>query len=94
MTHGIHIDRQALLRRAAEMGPGHRGKRDPSNAVERSALATALSDEAPAYLHTEHTWIDRRAKLFEAGEYPDKGLASRRRCCGPWTPTSICRFRS
>lgn len=57
------------------MGPGHRGKRDPSNAVERSALAAALSDDAPAYLHTEHTWIDRRAKLFETGEYPDKGVS-------------------
>jgi hypothetical protein len=22
----------------------------------------------------EESWIDRRAKLFEAGEYPDKGL--------------------
>ena len=34
-----------------------------------------MSDDAPAYLHTEHTWIDRRAKLFEVGEYPDKGVS-------------------
>lgn len=28
----------------------------------------------PAYLGTHTAWVDRQAKLFEAGDYPDKGV--------------------
>lgn len=37
-------------------------------------LAARLGEHAPAHLATGRDWIDRRAKLFEAGDYPDKGL--------------------
>lgn len=31
-------------------------------------------EEPPPYLELEPKWVERRAKLFEAGDYPDKGL--------------------
>ncbi|MBS1715873.1 MAG: hypothetical protein JST30_16215 [Armatimonadetes bacterium] len=32
------------------------------------------ANTSPPPLDPAYTWIDRRAKLFEAGDYPDKGL--------------------
>jgi len=32
------------------------------------------ANNSPPLLDPAHVWIDRRAKLFEAGDYPDKGL--------------------
>jgi hypothetical protein len=67
--------RSDLLRRAAEAGPGYRGRREALDPGVRRALAEeiALIGEAvPAYLESPSDWVDRRAKLFEAGEYPDK----------------------
>lgn len=69
--------RSALLRRAAEAGPGYRGIRTPLQAEDAQALASELESAGvspPPYLRTATLWIDRRAKLFEAGEFPDKGV--------------------
>ncbi|MCW5938710.1 MAG: hypothetical protein KF884_05815 [Fimbriimonadaceae bacterium] len=35
----------------------------------------ALGIEPPAYLDGQRDWIDRPARLFEAGDYPDKGVS-------------------
>jgi hypothetical protein len=71
----IHSDHEALRRRAAMIGPGYRGRREEAGPDERQHLLDSLSQDAPSYLRTDHTWIDRRAKLFEAGDFPDKGLS-------------------
>jgi len=73
----LGFDAQALLRRAAETGPGYRGRREPTSLESQSALAAEIAQagiDPPAYLGTHTRWIDRRAKLFEAGDYPDKGV--------------------
>ncbi len=65
------------LRRAAELGPGYRGVRRPGSLAERASLLESLGEleiEPPPYLENPRLWIDRRAKLFAAGAYPDKGL--------------------
>lgn len=65
------------LRKAASWGPGYRGRRVAASESERKALVAALEESGtnvPGYLLAETTWVDRRAKLFEAGEYPDKGV--------------------
>ncbi len=79
-THTSHHppEAQELLRRAAELGPGHRGVRKDAGAASRKHLAAKLASagiEPPPFLGTSQTWIERGAKLFEAGEYPDKGLS-------------------
>ncbi len=74
----IFFETRALLRRAAEAGPGYRGRREDAGSIDRAALAAALEAQGetpPAYLGSSPRWIDRRAKLFEAGEYPDKGVS-------------------
>ncbi|MCW5941700.1 MAG: hypothetical protein KIS66_05685 [Fimbriimonadaceae bacterium] len=66
-----------LRRRVAAAGPGYRGLRRAFSDAERDRLAAALEarDEAvPRYLTHPTAWTDRRAKLFEAGAYPDKGV--------------------
>jgi hypothetical protein len=66
-----------LLRQAALLGPGHLGRRRTADDAERARLAEALGEtgqEIPAYLAQPRSWVDRRAKLFEAGDYPDKGV--------------------
>lgn len=66
-----------LLRQAALLGPGHHGRRRTAGDSERARLAEAFDgtgQEVPAYLAQPRSWVDRRAKLFEAGEYPDKGV--------------------
>lgn len=59
---------------AAEAGPGRRGRRRHLTSVERSQLAEKLGEDAPAHLLSETEWVERSAKLFEAGNYPDKGV--------------------
>lgn len=66
-----------LLREAAKLGPGHRGERIASTFSRRTTLADELTEaglDAPPYLKQESEWVERRAKLFEAGDYPDKGV--------------------
>lgn len=67
-----------LLRRVAMAGPGFRGKRENTSSAEREALAKKLratGRAVPDFFHADVEWIDRRAKLFEAGDYPDKGIS-------------------
>lgn len=71
-----HIPKE-LAQRAARIGPGYRGRREQASAEERLALEMAFRDagaESPTFLAQETTWVERRAKLFEAGEFPDKGV--------------------
>lgn len=66
-----------LLKRAAQCGPGYRGERQALDPQDTFALAVQMKDaqlEPPSYLESDTRWIDRKAKLFEAGEYPDKGI--------------------
>lgn len=66
-----------LLKRAAQCGPGYRGERQSLDPQETFALAVQMKEaqlEPPSYLESDTEWIDRKAKLFEAGEYPDKGI--------------------
>lgn len=66
-----------LLRRAAEAGPGWRGKRAVLTRDAITALCAELQDAGiapPAYLGSSTQWVDREAKLFECGDYPDKGV--------------------
>lgn len=66
-----------LLRQAAEVGPGYHGQRRCASQSERDAMLqafTANEADAPPYLAVDPRWIERRAKIFEAGDYPDKGL--------------------
>lgn len=72
------------------LGPGYRGKRAQLSKEEAKERASELlanwSDDygpAPAYLadiaEGKHTdWRERKAKLFEIGEYEDKSLSVRR----------------
>jgi hypothetical protein len=67
--------REDLLRRAALAGPGYRGNRSEISGAERLRIATEFhkqGESPPEYLLHEVEWIDRSAKLFEAGIYPDK----------------------
>ncbi len=66
-----------LQRRAAAIGPGYRGQRTTATATERAEFAQlwqSTGQLVPPYLAEERRWIDRSAKLFEAGDYPDKGV--------------------
>jgi hypothetical protein len=67
----------ALLRVAAELGPGYHGRRRSSSPSERDALSEEfrrIEAPVPQFLAGEPMWVERRAKLFETGDYPDKGL--------------------
>ncbi len=69
-----NLERQ---RRAAAAGPGYLGERTPASAQDREAIAVEFreaGEEPPAFLTTAQQWVERQAKLFEAGEYPDKGI--------------------
>ena len=68
----------SLLRKAASFGPGLRGQRTVGTADERAQLRDRLESlgiDPPLFLEREQTWVDRKAKLFEAGDYPDKGVS-------------------
>jgi len=74
---GSSLAHEELLRRAAEAGPGYRGKRRALDRAELSDLVAgfhAARLSPPDYLNPGYRWVDRPAKLFEAGEYADKGL--------------------
>lgn len=74
---GASLARVELLRRAAEAGPGYRGSRRALDGAELEDLVAgfrAARLTPPDYLGPGYRWVDRRAKLFEAGEYADKGL--------------------
>lgn len=66
-----------LLRKAAELGPGYRGRKRDADRVECRMLANEFrerGEDPPPYLELDPKWVERRAKLFEAGDYPDKGV--------------------
>lgn len=68
---------KALLQQAAEAGPGWRGKRTALDESQRQNLIETFAKfkvEAPKFLTEPCEWVEREAKLFEAGEYPDKGV--------------------
>ncbi len=71
-------DLAALRREAALAGPGLAGRREPAGDAARLALARRFAEHGeipPVYVLADSRWTDRRAKLFEAGHYEDKGLA-------------------
>lgn len=78
MTKSSSTNGDELLRRVARAGPGFRGERTPLDANAQLQLTTELKNAGhpvPAFFDADIEWVDRRAKLFEAGEYPDKGLS-------------------
>lgn len=78
MNHSTDSTAVDLRQRAAELGPGFRGVRRSAPDSERAWLAEELRThgiEAPSYLLSPTIWVDRSAKLFEAGDYPDKGIS-------------------
>ncbi len=67
----------AVLQRAATFGPGFKGQRAQPNESEHSGILQQLASfqlDTPTYLERPSEWVDRRAKLFEAGDFPDKGV--------------------
>ncbi len=65
------------MRKAAECGPGYRGRKRDAGLDEHEALAAQFREHGenpPPYLEIDPTWVERRAKIFEAGVYPDKGV--------------------
>lgn len=68
----------SLQGRLAEAGPGYRGRRRRLDLHERDGLAFELQAAGvpvPEFVKSNAGWVDRRAKLFEAGDYPDKGVS-------------------
>jgi hypothetical protein len=75
MRTDTNDERGALMRAAAELGPGYRGRRRDGAREERLDLARRLEElgeRPPDYLEAPRSWIDREGRLFEAGSYPDK----------------------
>ncbi|MBC8064507.1 MAG: hypothetical protein H7Y17_06740 [Chlorobia bacterium] len=73
VTDGAYL----LLQKAAEMGPGYRGRKREASQAERENLASVFREQGespPPYFDIDSQWIERRAKLFESGDYPDKGV--------------------
>jgi hypothetical protein len=71
-------DLKLLLIQAAEAGPGWKGERTMIADDIRDSLILKIQSaggEAPPYLVESREWIDRSAKLFESGDYPDKGAS-------------------
>lgn len=76
-THPKPAEDPGLRRRAAAAGPGYRGLRRTYSETERGRLIAELEaggEAVPRYLTHPTAWTERRAKLFEAGDYPDKGV--------------------
>lgn len=66
-----------LERRAAAAGPGYLGARSHLCPHTRQGLLQEFHDagqEPPDYLLKPRDWIERKAKLFESGDFPDKGV--------------------
>lgn len=62
----------------AAAGPGYQGERrtlSPNQADLVRRAYTAAKRPLPAFLTDSTRWVDRKAKLFEAGEYADKGVS-------------------
>jgi hypothetical protein len=82
MTTSTHASQPSdlerrLWRKAAEHGPGLNGRRlaaAPGELLDIAAEFRTAGKTPPAFLETPTDWIERRAKLFEAGDYPDKGV--------------------
>lgn len=77
MTETFGKEEDELLRRVAKAGPGFKGKRECLTEPARKELAMELKTAGravPDFFDADVEWIDRRAKLFEAGDYPDKGI--------------------
>ena len=73
----IEPEATSLLMKAASFGPGLRGRRSQGTESERKQIKEGLKNlglDPPVFLDHDQTWIDRRAKLFETGDYPDKGV--------------------
>ena len=67
-----------LNRRAAAAGPGYLGARCHLDHHRRHNLVQEFreaGEEPPEYLQQAHDWIEREAKLFESGDFPDKGVS-------------------
>ncbi len=71
-----------LRRAAAALGPGYKGVRAEADSELRTQEAERIRSadlpNPPAYLsqiHQVQDWRDRKAKLFEIGEYEDKNLS-------------------
>lgn len=79
MDNVLSPEIHGLLRQAAELGPGYHGARRAASRTEREAVREqlkAFGATVPAFMDATHEWIERRAKIFEAGEYPDKGVSA------------------
>lgn len=72
-----------LRLQAAALGPGFRGTKSGLDAAARAEEAKRIAGEwrgePPKFLAEvaegrEPTWVERKAKLFEVGEYADKGV--------------------
>lgn len=53
------------------------GRKRDADGAECRALANEFREQGenpPPYLEINSEWVERRAKLFEAGDYPDKGV--------------------
>jgi hypothetical protein len=80
----LQDQKQDLRVAAAVLGPGFRGSRaeiEPQHKAERAKqlIENWDGDTPPKYLVQlaeggDVTWVDRKAKLFEVGEYADKDL--------------------
>lgn len=67
-----------ILKQVAAAGPGYRGSRSDLSPEERASLLAAVEMAGiacPDFVASPVNWVERRAKLFEAGDYPDKGLS-------------------
>lgn len=89
-TSQAALDAERMLAEAAALGPGYRGERYGIPDAERVERAKDLMlcwdsevlGSPPEYLvqlsqGEIQQWLERRAKLFEIGEYEDKGLVVR-----------------
>ncbi|MBL8065727.1 MAG: hypothetical protein JNM34_07700 [Chthonomonadaceae bacterium] len=72
-----NILQRVLANTAAVYGPGFRGQRLKASSAEKARLRAdfeRLGLDPPPFLDDDKSWIDRQAKLFEAGDFPDKGV--------------------
>ncbi|MCG9894066.1 MAG: hypothetical protein MH204_01145, partial [Fimbriimonadaceae bacterium] len=71
-------DGRELLRVAARWGPGLNGVQELPDDEARADLARRLEEAGltpPGYLLRPREWRSREAKLFQAGDYPDKQVS-------------------